>query len=82
MRHRRARWLLLPVLSLVVGLSLLAGQAGPAQALGAEVYRTDRYGNKTGTVVKVGSTGPACCCVWHGEGAIGYGVRVCYLPIA
>ncbi len=60
---------------------LSAWGAPPAHALGAKVYRTDNQGNETSTVFQVGSTGPACCCVWHGEGEVNLGVRVCYLPI-
>jgi hypothetical protein len=60
--------------------ALLTGVAHPAAALGASVYRTDDDGTQTSTVIQVGSTGPACCCVWDGNGDLHLGVRVCYLP--
>jgi hypothetical protein len=66
----------------VAAFGLLGGVFAPkAGAVGAEIYRTDRSGNKTGTVTRVGNTGPACCCFWYGSGTLGVGVRVCYLPI-
>ncbi|MEX2394827.1 MAG: hypothetical protein WD826_10155 [Actinomycetota bacterium] len=68
----------------VAALTLGAfGTAAPADALGAEVVRTDRFGRRTGRVVGFGdTTSGACCCAYYGEGAVGYGVKVCYLPIA
>lgn len=60
---------------------LLTVAAHPALALGAEVHRTDSNGTPTTTIVKVGDTGPACCCAGHDNGEIHLGVRVCYLPL-
>jgi len=55
--------------------------APSAGAVGAEIYRTDSEGRKTGTVTHVGNTGSTAFCSRTGIGAIKLGVAVCYLPI-
>ena len=66
----------------MLGVAGIVGAvAAPAMAVGAEVYRTDSQGNETSAIVKVGNTTPDCCCAWDGEGLVGLGVKVCYLPV-
>jgi hypothetical protein len=66
--------------SLIALVVLLSGILAPsAGAVGAQVYRTDSQGRKTGTVANVGNTGSSAFCAGFGLGTIGYGVMVCYL---
>ncbi len=62
-------------------LGMVGAVAAPAMAVGAEVYRTDSQGNDIGAIVNIGDTDPTCCCICHGEGLVGLGVKVCYLPV-
>ena len=68
-------------ISVVASAALIAAAAQPAFAVGARVYRTDDNGNETSSIVNVGDTNPACCCVSDGEGEVHLGARVCYLPL-
>ena len=76
-----SRRLALKVVGFVFALSALFGTAlAPrANAAGVEVFRTDHRGNKTGTVVSVGNTGPTAFCAGAAVGTAGHGVKVCYL---
>jgi hypothetical protein len=68
--------------ALVFVSALLAGAfAQSANALGAEIYRTDSQGNKNGGFVNIGQTAGTALCTRTGVGAIRYGVAVCYYPI-
>jgi len=68
--------------AMILAVTALAGVFVPsANALGAQVYRTDQYGSKTGTVTNIGDTGPDAFCTGLGIGAVRYGVAVCYLPL-
>lgn len=70
------------VACLMVPLTVTSLWLAPAaSALGAKIYHTNSTGQETSPITGVGNTSPSCCCISHGEGAVGLGVKVCYLPV-
>jgi hypothetical protein len=80
-RHWRNRSIVAGVMVALFSLGGFGG-AAPADALGAEVFKSDRFGKRVSRFVGFGdTTSGACCCFGAGIGEVGYGVKVCYLPI-
>lgn len=80
MRSTRSATIGRVALLLLIVAALIAASPPQAGAVGAEIYRVDRRGERTATTVRWGGTGPGCCCTGASLGNIGWGARVCYLP--